>query len=248
MGPEKVKAAAVRVGVPENTVGLAADPTTVLGTASPTTEDMAAAYATFANRGERVAPTTIKGNLAQWRRQYTLDPAPQRAFDSDIADQVNYALQKVVTNGTGYAATALGRPAAGKTGTTDNNKSAWFVGYTRRSRRPSCWSNRTRRATRSRSTEPAAAGPSTLDYPAHIWTDYMQGAMADMDVQDFHESSAYGKSYGGGTTTTTRRAVRVRARPVRVPVRVPAAPGSPSARAVGFDVRIGIIEQAEGQR
>ena len=56
------------------------------------------------------------------------------ALDPDIDDDVSYAMQQVVENGTGQAAQALGRPAAGKTGTATNAKdqvsSAWFVGYT----------------------------------------------------------------------------------------------------------------------
>ncbi|MEI8081272.1 MAG: transglycosylase domain-containing protein, partial [Actinomycetes bacterium] len=122
LGPEKVKEAAIRAGLPANTIGLVADPTTVLGTAAPTTEEMAGAYATFANEGMRLAPTTIKEvKLNNGGPVYQYTPDPTRAFSPDVANTVNYALQKVVTSGTGYAANSLGRPAAGKTGTTDNN-------------------------------------------------------------------------------------------------------------------------------
>lgn len=52
------------------------------------------------------------------------------AFDAAAADTVTYALNKTVMLGTALAARDLDRPAAAKTGTTDDNKSAWFVGYT----------------------------------------------------------------------------------------------------------------------
>ncbi|MFX4512867.1 penicillin-binding transpeptidase domain-containing protein, partial [Acinetobacter baumannii] len=83
----------------------------------------------FAARGQYVAPTVLKevrgGNGGVL---FALDPSPKQAFSSDTADEVNFALRKVVTDGTGKAALALGRPAAGKTGTTNDNKSALFAG------------------------------------------------------------------------------------------------------------------------
>ncbi len=52
-----------------------------------------------------------------------LSPTPRQQFAPEVADTVNYALQRVVTSGTGADAQALGRPAAGKTGTTNGNLS-----------------------------------------------------------------------------------------------------------------------------
>ena len=123
-----MKDSAIRAGVPANTVGLVADPTTVLGTASPTTMDMAGAYATFANRGERVTPTTIRRLLVAAPFEYELNPTKQRAFDTEIADEVNYApcrrssLTEPVTRLPG------GRPAAGE----DRNHGQQQVGLV-------CW-------------------------------------------------------------------------------------------------------------
>lgn len=193
IGTDKVQEAAIRAGVPAGTVGLQADPTTVLGTASPTTMDMAGAYATFANRGERIAPTTIKQISRDGVVEYEHTVERERAFDTETADEVNYALQKVVTSGTGYAASGLGRPAAGKTGTTDNNRSAWFVGYT-----PQV-------TTAVMLVKQNAKGDSTTlygtggggsvhggAYPAQIWTNYMQTAMSGLDYKEF-------ESWSGGS-------------------------------------------------
>ena len=119
VGYDKVVDAAVRAGVPSTTPGLSAVRSVALGVASPHVIDIADAYATFANRGQQVDPTVITsvtgangGVLFEW------NPTPRQAFTSDVADTVNYALEKVITNGTGFRAQALGRPAAGKTGTT----------------------------------------------------------------------------------------------------------------------------------
>lgn len=193
IGPEKVKEAAVRAGVPAETVGLGtADPTTVLGTASPTTMDMAGAYATFANRGERVAPTTIKEISRGGTVEYQLNPQPQRAFSTETADEVNFALQKVVTNGTGTAASSIGRPAAGKTGTTDNNRSAWFVGYTPQVATAVMLVKQDKSG--NATTLYGTGGGGSVhggDYPARIWANYMDVAMSDMDVEDFQSPNEY---------------------------------------------------------
>lgn len=197
IGHEAVKDAAIRAGLPEGTIGLeTADPTTVLGTASPTTMDMASAYATFANRGERVAPTTIKEISRGGDVEYQHNPDPTRAFSADTADEVNYALQKVVTSGTGYAASSIGRPAAGKTGTTDNNRSAWFVGYTPQIATAVMLVKQDKNG--NATTLYGTGGGGSVhggDYPARIWASYMDVAMADLDVESFQGSNEYDYGY-----------------------------------------------------
>ena len=132
-GVTQVQEAALRAGIPKDTPGLNLEEpnlTFVLGTASPHTIDIAASYATFAARGERAATTTIRRvQTTDGSVLYERTDDPQQAFDNNTADVVNYALQKVVTEGTGAPARALGRPVAGKTGSTDEYLSAWFAGY-----------------------------------------------------------------------------------------------------------------------
>jgi membrane peptidoglycan carboxypeptidase len=87
-------------------------------------------YATFASRGVRHVPyyiervTDDKGKLL-----FSQKPDGQPAIDSNLADTVNAVLKGVVQHGTGASA-QLGRPAAGKTGTTESHRDAWFAGYT----------------------------------------------------------------------------------------------------------------------
>ncbi|HEV7862692.1 MAG TPA: transglycosylase domain-containing protein, partial [Acidimicrobiia bacterium] len=90
---------------------------------------MAAAYATFASGGIYAEPYGIK-TIRDSRGQviYEHKRSTRRAFDATQAGVLNGALQRVVGEGTGRAA-GLGRPVAGKTGTTENNVDAWFAGY-----------------------------------------------------------------------------------------------------------------------
>ncbi|HAS07886.1 MAG TPA: peptidoglycan glycosyltransferase, partial [Actinobacteria bacterium] len=112
--PEAVVDSAIRAGIPGATAGLNAGPTTVLGTSSPHTLDMAAAYATFAARGLQANPYVIASvRNANGGLLYSKRPEVSRAYDADIASQVTYALTQVVKNGSGFAAQDLGRPAAG---------------------------------------------------------------------------------------------------------------------------------------
>jgi penicillin-binding protein 1A len=91
---------------------------------------MAAAYATFASGGVYAEPYGIKRILGSGGRiVYEHGRSAHRAFDANQAGVLNAALQRVVGGGTGTAA-AIGRPVAGKTGTTESNVDAWFVGYT----------------------------------------------------------------------------------------------------------------------
>jgi len=184
IGPEKVKDALLRAGIPETTAGLDPNVTITLGTASPHVVDVASAYATFANRGKQVQLTYIKSiTTPDGEVKFALNPTPVKAFTTQVADTVSYALHRVVQYGTGTAALALGRPAAGKTGTTDDNKSAWFAGYT-----PEL-------ATAVMLVKDGPNGdPISLSgtggmasvyggsFPARIWTAYMQGALTGLPV------------------------------------------------------------------
>ena len=131
IGLETVEKAAIRAGITADAVGMMPNLAFTLGTASPHPVDIAGAYATFAARGLQVNPVYIKSvTTSSGDKVFEYTPQPVQAFSTDIADTVNYALQKVVTDGTGKAAQKLGRPVAGKTGTTNDNKSALFSGYT----------------------------------------------------------------------------------------------------------------------
>ena len=95
--------------------------------------DMASAYGVFAAHGQRATPTPIL-EIVDAQGKVLVDnihqhPKTTAVLPANVADNVTNALQGVIASGTGTAA-ALGRPAAGKTGTTNNNTDAWFVGYT----------------------------------------------------------------------------------------------------------------------
>ncbi|MYM20871.1 penicillin-binding protein [Brevibacterium sp. 5221] len=131
MGPKKTQEAAIRAGVPKDTPGLDSNASNVLGTASPTTKDMASAFATFAAGGVYRAPHMVEeAKDSNAKSIYKPDTEGERRFDKAVAAETTYALRHVVTSGSGTYAQNLGRPAAGKTGTSQNNVSAWFDGYT----------------------------------------------------------------------------------------------------------------------
>ena len=108
-------------------------------------------------------------------------------FDKDVVADVDYALQQVVRSGTGTKALALGRPAAGKTGTAalrpGTTTSAWFVGYTPQLAAAVDFYKGTGRADLD-----GVGGLSTFfggEYPARVWTAFMTAALKNKPVLDF---------------------------------------------------------------
>ena len=187
VGREVVFEAAKRAGIPADTVGMEPNLAFTLGTTSPNVVDIAAAYATFASRGLQVSPSYIVSVTASSGEViFKLSPKPVQAFSTDIADTVNYALQSVVTSGTGKAAKALGRPVAGKTGTTNENKSALFAGYTPELATAVMF---VKDGPDGQPMSLAGTGGLTKvtggSYPARIFTAYMKGALADKPVTNF---------------------------------------------------------------
>jgi penicillin-binding protein 1A len=132
LGPESVIQMAHDLGM-TGEIAPACGPI-VLGTESSTPLEMATVYSTFANRGIRRTPSIITrieqvdqdGNV---NVVFEREPEEQRVLTESQADVVTDVLQDVITDGTGTAAD-IGRPAAGKTGTAQFNRDAWFVGYT----------------------------------------------------------------------------------------------------------------------
>ncbi|MEV6395473.1 transglycosylase domain-containing protein [Streptomyces sp. NPDC051907] len=101
-----------------------------LGNSTPSAIRMATAYGTFAAEGVRSEPYSV---LRVTRNGSSIElpkPRTQRAFSADVSQKVTEALEGVVDEGTGKAAKVPGVRSAGKTGTSQDNKSAWFVGYT----------------------------------------------------------------------------------------------------------------------
>ncbi|HET6866319.1 MAG TPA: transglycosylase domain-containing protein, partial [Solirubrobacteraceae bacterium] len=131
VGPDKTMQAAIEAGYPKDTNGLRATLSNVLGAASPRVIDVAEAYATFAAQGVHADPYTVRSvSLADGSTTYKAKPKTTRVFSQDSMADLTYALQQVVKSGTGaYAGSRIDRPLAGKTGTAQDNKAAWFAGY-----------------------------------------------------------------------------------------------------------------------
>ncbi|WP_051494244.1 transglycosylase domain-containing protein [Streptomyces exfoliatus] len=130
VGPAHVRRTAVALGLPGSTPDLTASPSIALGPATASVLDMASAYATLAAHGRHGTYTLVEG-VTKGGETVDLPSRPARqAVTREAADTTTSILRSVVEAGTGTAAQAAGRPAAGKTGTAEDDKAAWFAGYT----------------------------------------------------------------------------------------------------------------------
>ncbi len=107
------------------------DLTIALGSLSVTPLDLALYYSVFANSGMKIKPVAIKYVTdSKGRILESNEPEAEEVISPQTAFLITSMLEDVVKNGTGWRAKALGRPVAGKTGTTNDYRDAWFVGYT----------------------------------------------------------------------------------------------------------------------
>ena len=189
-GMDKVVDAARRAGIPES-VAMIPTPSVVLGVASPRVIDVANAYATFAAQGVYAKPFLVasvtgpnKGVL------YEATPQTQEVFSKEVMADLTYALKSVVNGGTGAAALSLGRPAAGKTGTSQSNASAWFAAYTPQL----AASVALFRDSASESLNGIGGLTSVTGgtFPARLWTAFMKGALKGEPVMTFPAPSNIG--------------------------------------------------------
>lgn len=167
--------------------------------------EMASAYGTFANKGVHVKPTAIvkildrNGNVLEDASTLEKEETKTRVMSEREAYEMTTMLEGVIDHGTGTA-TAIGRPAAGKTGTTDDNKDAWFVGYT-----PdivtAVWIGDD---TGSHSLGEIYGGT----IPAEIWKDYMSSATSDESGGDFSAPSGMERRKETTSSSSSSNSVR----------------------------------------
>lgn len=151
---------------------------TALGglTKGVTPMELTSAYGTFANRGVHVEPVCVTKVLDRNGKDiYHAEPQQRSVVSENSAAQLTSMLQTVVQKGTGTRA-QIGRPAAGKTGTTDNNHDAWFVGYT-----PDLVAGVWVGNDDSSSLHGMMGGQT----PAEIWSAFMSKALATTPVKEF---------------------------------------------------------------
>ncbi|MEV4946078.1 transglycosylase domain-containing protein [Streptomyces sp. NPDC053755] len=130
VGPAEVKETAIALGLPAKTPDLNATPSIALGPATASALDMAQAYATLADHGTHRAYTLVD-RISRDGRELELPARESRqAIGREAADTTTSVLRGVVESGTGKAALTAGRPAAGKTGTAEEDRAAWFAGFT----------------------------------------------------------------------------------------------------------------------
>jgi penicillin-binding protein 1A len=153
-------------------------PSMALGAFEVTPVELTGAYASFANGGIHVEPHFVRevveadGALADIAEPKVVD-----ALDPALAHLMNHSLEGVVTDGTGRAAAALGRHLAGKTGTTDDNADAWFIGYSPDLAVGVWVGYDDHRSIGDRGTGALAALP--------IWIGFMEEAIAGMPSSEF---------------------------------------------------------------
>ncbi|WP_313566204.1 transglycosylase domain-containing protein [Mobilicoccus sp.] len=204
VGPQRTVDAAVKLGLPQNTLGLDDNPANVFGTASPHVIDMAGAYATLAAGGVRAEPYLIRKveavqGVSDSVDGYTAQPVTEQVLDKDVVADTVDAMRQVVERGTAQKAQAIGRPAAGKTGTTDENRAVWFDGFTPEIATavgmylPDAEGN----AIPMRGAG-LGSGVTGGSYPVDIWTAYMRVAVEGMPYSDFPPRAGIGRQDDGG--------------------------------------------------
>lgn len=233
-GLPAVRSTAVALGLPEDTPELAAVPSLPLGVATPSAVDMAGSYATLADHGNRHALRMVDKMTVSGEDRPVPGVSTERAVSARTADTVTDVLRDVVEDpaGTGRAAGAVGRPAAGKTGTTNESKSVWFVGYTPQLS-TSVGVFREDPVTHAKlgieSLGGESAGGGTV--PARIWAAYTRAALEGEPVEKFKAPEGAVSNPLKGKKKASPPPVRQRTSPPaptksRTPPPSPSPPGS----------------------
>jgi membrane peptidoglycan carboxypeptidase len=198
VGPAQTAQVARCAGYPETANGLNDMPRNVLGSSAPHPLDVARAYATFAAQGVYHDTYWIKsikkadGTVVVPEHK----ASGKRVFDEGVVADATYAMQAVVKEGTGTYVRRLDRPVAGKTGTSEENKSAWFAGFTPK------YATVVALYRTDKNGNPIALQPWGVlqspvvggGYPARVWETYMASILHGKKVEDFPDPVFGGKT------------------------------------------------------
>lgn len=174
VGPQAVVDTALRFGISSQ---LQAVPSIALGTQEVSLLELTAAYAPFANGGEGVIAHVItRIETADGRLLYSNIPrGPGQVASPDVIGQMNDMLSGAISVGTAKKASLPGWPIAGKTGTTQSNRDAVFVGYSARMVTGVWLGN---------DDDTPMKGVGGGSYPAELWSQFMQRAHEGLSVAD----------------------------------------------------------------
>ncbi|WP_457033093.1 transglycosylase domain-containing protein [Kitasatospora sp. P5_F3] len=233
VGTAKVGELVEKMGLHHDSVKDSVNTTTFpLGTSTPSAIRMASAYSVFAARGQQTDPYSV--TKVVWNgsevKGFT-KPTPKPVLDEAVADNITDVLVNVAKNGTGSKTNAIGRPVAGKTGTTDGGLSAWWVGYT-----PSLVTSvgmwREEPGNPKLLTLNKTAGKDEIhggDFPTDIFTRYMKMILGDSKVENFPKPGKIGEQVdsSGAPATASASASASATAPVPDPTTIaPTAPPS----------------------
>ena len=199
VGPERAIDIAASLGI---TTPMERFPSAVLGANDVQPLEMASAYATIANGGVHVDPVfVLRIERIDGTILYEAEHEQERVVDRDVAEQVTAVLEQVIERGTGTAA-QLGRPAAGKTGTAQAWRDAWFCGFVPQLA-TAVWVGYP-------GDQVSMVPPRTPirvtggSYPARIWQRYMAAAVEPLTVAEFAiPASTTTTAVPGASTTST---------------------------------------------
>ena len=211
VGPDKVAEMAHRLGVQMPTANYYYIPSLGIGSIAVTPLDMASAYATFAARGLYSKPMAItkvilpkgqRDTKAGWGK-----PEQKQVISPGVAYEVTRILQENILSGTGIAAN-FGKPAAGKTGTTENHADAWFCGYTPQLE-ATVWMGYQAGEIPMLNVHGISVAGGT--FPAEIWRLFMEEALAKERERNFLLPKTWASftdwhgewQYGGGVYVPT---------------------------------------------
>lgn len=185
VGPRNVAATASRLGVQSK---LDMNASIALGTSAVIPIEMVTAYASFANGGVAVQPYVItevisrNGDLIYARN----NPPPRRVIDPEIVAQLNGMMRETILSGTAKRADIPGWDVAGKTGTSQDFRDAWFIGYTS-TVITGVWLGNDDNSP----TKHVAGG----GLPVEVWSHYMKAALGQSAPQALPASEPKEKSF-----------------------------------------------------
>ncbi|MFI1799914.1 transglycosylase domain-containing protein [Streptomyces sp. NPDC020379] len=232
VGLDKVKKTAVALGMNGEAGGFEEKPAMSLGSMSASPLHMAGVYATLANHGKQTTPSIVASLSRNGEKVALPDAIGPQIIDRVDADDVTQVLKGVVNDGTASVVQSSEYAVAGKTGTSDDNKSAWFSGYT-----PDLITSVGMFGEGPGGKQVPLTGTGGVDggrvngggYPAEIWAAYT-GKVADGDTEfDLKTDEAGAVPPPPAPTVSTKPSAPPSGKPSSTPSTGPSTPPSPSA-------------------